>query len=83
MTNDDIRRMIEAGIANAEVEVSGDGTHFYARVVSDAFAGLPMLKQHRMVYAALGSKMEGAIHALSIETFTRDAWERARTLKVQ
>lgn len=78
MNSEEIRRMIESGITDAEVHVDGDGRHFVARVISDAFAGVPMIKQHRMVYAALGTSMEGAIHALSIQTYTRQAWDKAR-----
>ncbi|MGE0859723.1 MAG: BolA family protein [Gammaproteobacteria bacterium] len=78
MTPNEIRQMIEAGMPGAEVHVDGDGQHFVARVVSDSFAGVPMIKQHRMVYATLGNAMEGAIHALSIQTYTKDAWEKAR-----
>ena len=78
MTPAEIRQMIETGLAGAEVYVDGDGAHFVARVISDAFAGVPMIKQHRMVYGTLGNSMEGAIHALSIQTYTREAWEKAR-----
>jgi acid stress-induced BolA-like protein IbaG/YrbA len=78
MTSDQIRHMIETGIAGAEAHVDGDGSHFVARVVSDSFTGVPMIKQHKMVYATLGDSMEGAIHALSIQTYTREAWEKAR-----
>lgn len=78
MTSNEIRQMIETGIAGSEVHVDGDGRHFVARVVSDGFAGLSMIKQHRLVYATLGSSMEGDIHALSIQTYTKDAWEKAR-----
>jgi acid stress-induced BolA-like protein IbaG/YrbA len=78
MSPADIKRMIEAGIDGAEAHVDGDGSHFVARVVSDLFGGMPVIKQHKMVYAALGNSMESAIHALSIQTYTRDAWEKAR-----
>ena len=78
MTSDQIRHMIESGIAGAEAHIDGDGSHFVARVVSDSFTGGPMIKQHKMVYATLGDSMEGAIHALSIQTYTREAWEKAR-----
>ncbi|MGE0482771.1 MAG: BolA family protein [Gammaproteobacteria bacterium] len=74
----DIKRMIEAGIEGAEAHVDGDGSHFVARVISDQFGGMPVIKQHKMVYATLGNSMESAIHALSIQTYTRDAWEKAR-----
>ena len=82
MTPQEIQSMIEAGIENAEVSVDGDGSHFAARVVSDVFEGLPMVKQHQLVYAALGDSMESAIHALSIQTYTRAEWERASKLQV-
>ena len=78
MNSNEIRQMIETGIVGSEVHVDGDGTHFVARVISDAFAGVTVIKQHRMVYAALGTSMEGAIHALSIQTYTRDAWAKVR-----
>ncbi len=78
MTPNEIRQMIETGLAGAEVHVDGDGQHFVARVISDSFAGVSMIKQHRMVYATLGNCMGGAIHALSIQTYTKDAWEKAR-----
>lgn len=76
MTTDEIRQLIETGIEGAEVAVDGDGRHFSARVVSDAFAGLTMIKQHKLVYAALGDSMESAIHALTIQTYTREQWEK-------
>lgn len=78
MTSEQIKQMIETGIPGAEAHVDGDGSHFVARVVSDEFAGLPTIKQHKLVYAALGDSMESAIHALSIQTYTREAWEKAR-----
>lgn len=78
----DIKGMIEAGIPGAEASVEGDGSHFMAKVVSDDFVGLPMIKQHQLVYATLGDSMEGAIHALSIQTYTKEAWEKARKLQV-
>ncbi len=78
MDIEDIKRLIEAGIPGAEVAVDGDGTHFAARVVSDAFAGLSSVKQHQLVYATLGSRMGGAIHALSIQTYTPDEWRRQK-----
>ncbi|TDJ68912.1 MAG: BolA/IbaG family iron-sulfur metabolism protein [Proteobacteria bacterium] len=77
MTSEDIKAMIEAGIPQAEAIVDGDGSHFVARVISERFADCPMIKQHKMVYAALGDAMESAIHALSIQCFTREQWDKA------
>jgi acid stress-induced BolA-like protein IbaG/YrbA len=78
MTPSEIKEMIETGITGAEAHVDGDGSHFVARVISDDFSGIPMIKQHKMVYSALGDSMESAIHALSIQTYTKEAWEKAR-----
>jgi acid stress-induced BolA-like protein IbaG/YrbA len=82
MTGEEIKMMIESGIPETEAYVDGDGSHFVAQVVSDSFVNCPMIKQHKMVYATLGDSMESAIHALSIQTYTREAWEKARKLKV-
>lgn len=73
----EIKRLIEAGLPGSTVEVEGDGRHFNATVVSSAFAGQSMLQQHRMVYATLGNRMEGAIHALSMRTYTPEQWQQA------
>lgn len=77
METTDIQKLIETGLPGAQAYVTGDGTHFEAVVVSDAFAGKRMLEQHRMVYATLGDRMGGAIHALSIRSFTPQEWARA------
>ena len=56
---------------DAEITVTdfaGDGDHYRARVVSPAFRGVARVKQHQMVYAALGGRMGGALHALAVET---------------
>ncbi len=79
MQSEDIRRLIEEGLAEADVRVSGDGRHFDAVVICDHFSGKSMLEQHRMVYAALGDRFDtDAVHALSIKTYTRDEWERLK-----
>lgn len=68
-----IRVLIEQGIPGARVEVQGeDGVHFEALVVSEAFRGKLPLARHRMVYATLGERMGGEIHALALRTLTPD-----------
>lgn len=55
----------------ADIEIqdlAGDGDHYKARIVSAAFTGLPRVRQHQLVYAALKGKMGGALHALALET---------------
>ena len=74
VTPESIRASLEAGLACEHVEVRGDGTHFEAVIVSDAFAGLSRVKQHQLVYAALGDRMRAEIHALSMQTLTPQQW---------
>jgi stress-induced morphogen len=49
-------------------DLAGDGDHYRARIVSSAFAGMPRVKQHQLVYAALKGRMGGELHALALET---------------
>ena len=71
MSASEIEQLIKANIPDAEVTVldlAGDGDHYSARVVSSSFAGLPRVKQHQRVYAALGGRMGGELHALQLQT---------------
>ncbi len=70
-----IEAMIEQGLPGARAHVTGDGTHFEARVVCEAFAGQSRLAQHRMVFATLGDHVaSGELHALSLKTYTPEQW---------
>jgi len=76
MQADDIAAMIREGIDGAQVEIidlAGDGDHYKAVVTADAFRGVPRVKQHQMVYAALKGRMGGELHALALETRAPDA----------
>ena len=73
MNAESLQTLIEQGLPGARVRVSGeDGVHFEATVVSDAFRGKLPLARHRMVYATLGERMGGEIHALALKTLTPD-----------
>ena len=64
-----IQELIEKGLPGASADVRGeDGVHFEATVVAEAFRGKLPLARHRMVYATLGERMGGEIHALSLRT---------------
>lgn len=77
MDNETIEKMISTALPDARVSVDGDGRHFEAVVVSEAFAGKSMIEQHRMVYAALGASFASeALHALALRTFTPEQWQR-------
>ena len=49
-------------------DLAGDGDHYRARIVSEAFRGLTRLRQHQLVYKSLGGSVGGEIHALALET---------------
>jgi stress-induced morphogen len=71
MAATDIETLIRTSIPDAEVEITdlaGDGDHYAARVVSESFRGLPRVRQHQAVYAALGNRMGGELHALQLVT---------------
>jgi len=75
MSAQDIETMIRDGIPGALVEITdlaGDGDHYAARVVAEAFRGIPRVRQHQMVYQALGGRMGGVLHALQLTTATPD-----------
>lgn len=66
-----ITDLIRTAIPDAEVtitDLAGDGDHYAARVVSESFRGLPRIRQHQAVYAALGDRMGGELHALQLTT---------------
>lgn len=69
-TPDEVRGYIAAGLPCEHLEVEGDGRHFFATIVSAAFEGLPRVRRHQRVYAALGDRMRAQIHALSMKTLT-------------
>ena len=67
----DIEALIVAALPDAVVtmtDLAGDGDHWAAHVVSSAFAGKPRIAQHKAVYAALGGRMGGELHALQLTT---------------
>ena len=64
-----VKVLIEAGLPGAKVEVTGDGRHFEASVVSEAFEGKSLIQRHRMVMATVNDKIASdELHALSIKT---------------
>jgi acid stress-induced BolA-like protein IbaG/YrbA len=77
-TPESIKTAIEAGVACDRVEVAGDGQHFQALIVSNAFEGLSKVRRHQLVYGALGDRMRDEIHALSMTTLTPAEWTQRR-----
>ena len=71
MQANDIERLIKARIPDAEVtirDLAGDGDHYSATVLSEAFRGKSRVQQHQIVYEALKGQMGGALHALALQT---------------
>ncbi len=75
VTPEQVKQYIEQGMPCEFVEVSGDGAHFEAVIVSTLFAGKSKVQQHQVVYKALGDRMREEIHALSMQTLTPEAWK--------
>jgi acid stress-induced BolA-like protein IbaG/YrbA len=71
---EDVKSYIEQGLVCELVEVTGDGQHFEAIIVSDAFRGKNRVQRHQLVYKALGDRMRAEIHALSMQTLTPEDW---------
>jgi stress-induced morphogen len=72
----EIEQMIKEAFPDATVTIEdlrGDGDHYGAIVVSDAFIGKSRVQQHQMVYAALKGKMGGDLHALALQTQAPEA----------
>ena len=69
-TPEQVRQYISDGLSCEHVEVQGDGQHFEAVIVSQAFDGKRPVARHQLVYAALGERMRAEIHALSMRTLT-------------
>lgn len=73
-----VKARIEAAFPGAIVEVEdprGTSNYFEALVVTDAFEGMPRVKRHRTVNALFARELEsGAVHALSLRTFTPDQY---------
>lgn len=67
----DIEKMIKDALPDAQVtikDLAGDGDHYAATVISEAFRGKSRVQQHQMVYSALQGRMGGVLHALALQT---------------
>ncbi len=71
-----VKTLIEQGMPGARVQVNGDGRHFEAVVISEAFAGKSLLQKHRLVMATVHEHIRSdELHALSIKAYTPEEWE--------
>ena len=74
---EDIATTIQRALPEAEVRIeTQDGTHFAAIVVSPAFEGMPLVRQHQMVMKALKEEFDSErLHALQLKTLTPSKWQ--------
>ena len=80
-TPESIQHTIAQGLPCEHIDITGDGQHFYATIVSPAFEGKRLIARHQLVYAALGGldgRMKQEIHALSMKTHTPTEWSASR-----
>ena len=74
MSQTDLEAHLRKAFPDADIaieDLAGDGDHYRARIVSAAFRGLNRVRQHKLVYDALGGRVGGELHALALETVTR------------
>ena len=75
MTNEELQAIIAAGMPCDHLDLSGDGRHWYATIVSSAIEGLRAIQRHQRVYATLGGRLQtDEVHALSMKTYTPAEW---------
>ncbi len=80
----EIKALIENGLPGVEATVTGDGYHYEAIVVGDCFDGVSMVAQQKMVYATLNEHItSGAIHAITIKTYTPAQWKKANQFQIK
>ncbi|MBI1369358.1 MAG: BolA/IbaG family iron-sulfur metabolism protein [Planctomycetes bacterium] len=83
--NEMIADLIRQSLPDATVHVvSPDGVHFQALVISAAFEGQPLVRQHQTVMAALKDDFDSErVHALALKTFTPEKWRQNQHLYAQ
>lgn len=67
----EIEKLIREKLPDAQItikDLAGDGDHYAAQVISEAFRGKTRVQQHQMIYDALRGNMGGALHALALQT---------------
>jgi acid stress-induced BolA-like protein IbaG/YrbA len=75
MTAEELQSLIAAGLPCEHIEVTGDGRHWSAVIVSPAFEGKRLIARHQQVYATLGGRLQtDEVHALSMKTHTPAEW---------
>jgi len=83
MENSEVQRLVADALPDAEVSVSGDGSHFVVTVVSPEFEGQSPVVRQKRVYATLNEQItSGALHAVTIKAYTPAQWAQAEKFQV-
>lgn len=77
MQPEDVKTLLEARIENCDFHIQGEGCNFQVTAISERFAGLTPVKRQQLIYGALSDEIaSGALHAISIRTFTPAQWAK-------
>ena len=82
MTLDEIKKIIETAVPQSTVYIldpMNDGQHLQSIVISPAFEGLMLVKQHQMVMKPLKEAFASSVHALGLQTFTPTKWDEVKS----
>ncbi|MEL0169210.1 MAG: BolA family protein [Pseudomonadaceae bacterium] len=75
MQSNEVKALIESSLADAQVEVEGEGCNFQLNVISDTLAALSPVKRQQQIYALLNEYIaDGRIHAVTMKFYTQEAW---------
>lgn len=75
MQSNEVKALIESSLADARVEVEGEGCNFQLNVISDTLAGLSPVKRQQQIYGLLNDYIaDGRIHAVTMKFYTQEAW---------
>ncbi|XGA78896.1 BolA family transcriptional regulator [Halomonas sp. CH40] len=78
MQPSEVKALLESRLEECEFFIQGEGCNFQVTAVGNVFDGLTPVKRQQLVYGALSDEIaSGALHAISIKTFTPTQWESA------
>jgi acid stress-induced BolA-like protein IbaG/YrbA len=78
MQPSEVKALLESRLDGCQFYIQGEGCNFQVVAVGEAFEGLSPVKRQQLVYAALSDEIaSGALHAISIKTYTPAQWENA------
>ncbi len=76
MTPDILKLKIQTTMPDATITIESDGTHYFATVISKEFVGKSRVQRQQMIYQTVQPELQsGALHALSLKTWTPEEWE--------